>query len=270
VSDYRHLRVEVDGHVAHVVLARPPVNAVNQDMYEELRRAFSTVADLAGPIKAVILSGEGKHFCAGNDRVEFGTLDPTNAPERMLAVRRAFWAIYDCPVPVLAAVHGAALGTGLALAASCDLIIAAEGARFGLPEIGVGVMGGASHLRRLVPEPLARWMFLSGEPAPLDTLVALGAVLEVVAPDRLVEAARNRVELISRHGAVALRIAKRALNETEWTNLKPGYEFEQGRTGELSGYEDSLEARRAALERREPHYRDSQEEADLAARKPFP
>jgi enoyl-CoA hydratase len=269
VSDYRHLRIAVDGPVANVVLARPPVNAVNQDMYEDIQRAFSSVADLDGPIKVVILSGEGPHFCAGNDLVEFGTLDPTNAAGRMLTVRRAFWAIYDCPVPVIAAVQGAALGTGLALAASCDFIVAAQGARFGLPEIAVGVMGGASHLRRLVPEPVARWMFFSGEPAPLDTLVALGAVLEVVAPDQLLEAARKRAELITRHGAVALRIAKRALNETEWADLKPGYEFEQGRTGELSGYADSLEARRAALERREPHFRDSQEEADLAARTPF-
>jgi len=269
LSDYRHLRVEVEGSVAHVVLARPPVNAVNQELYEEIHAAFSSVADLSGPIKAVILSGDGKHFCAGNDLVEFGTLDPANAPSRMLTVRRAFWAIYDCPVPVLAAVHGAALGTGLALAASCDFIVAARGARFGLPEVGVGVMGGASHVRRLVPEPVARWMFLSGEPAPLDTLVALGAVLEVVEPERLLGVARQKAALLTRHSAVALRIGKRALNETEGADLKPGYEFEQGRTGDLSGYEDSVEARRAALEQRKPRYQDSQKEADLAARRPF-
>lgn len=265
MSEYRHLRIEVDAAVAHVVLARPPVNAVNQEMYEEIRQAFTTVADLEGPVKAVILSGDGPHFCAGNDLNEFQTLDPDNSPHRMFAVRRAFWAIYDCPVPVLAAVHGAALGTGLALAASCDFIIAARGARIGLPEVGVGVMGGASHLRRLVPEPLARWMFLTGEFAPLETLVRLGAVLEIVQPEQLQEVARAKAALLTQHSAAILRIAKRTLNRIEGADLKPGYEFEQRRTGDLADYGDSKEARRAALERRKPHYADDPDEAVRAA-----
>lgn len=80
------------------------------------------------------MTGAGKHFCGGNDLTEFQTMTPENAGERMLAVREAFWSIYDCPLPVIAAVHGVAVGTGLALAASCDLVVAAKGATFTLPE----------------------------------------------------------------------------------------------------------------------------------------
>jgi enoyl-CoA hydratase len=100
-------------------------------------------------------------------------------------------------------------------------------------------------------------MFFSGEPAPLDWLLRLGAVLEVVPRDRLLETARHRATQITRHGGVALRIGKRTLNHIEAMELKVGYEFEQGRTGQLSGYGDSREARKAALEGRPAHYEDS-------------
>jgi enoyl-CoA hydratase len=109
LSAYQFLDVTIDDGIAHVVLDRPPVNAVNQVMYREIEERFSSIAMEDG-VQAVILSGRGKHFCGGNDLDEFMSLDSKNSPERMFEVRRAFWAIYDCPVPVIAAVHGAALG----------------------------------------------------------------------------------------------------------------------------------------------------------------
>ena len=94
--------------------------------------------------------------------------------------RGAFAAIYDCPVPVIGAVRGAALGTGLAIAASCDVVVAGESARFGTPEVSVGVMGGARHLARLIPQPIVRAMYFTADPWPASDLVQFGSVLRVV------------------------------------------------------------------------------------------
>jgi enoyl-CoA hydratase len=253
MSALRYLDVSVADGIAHVVLDRPPVNAVNQEMYREVHGLFSSIAMEDG-VQAVVLSGRGNHFCGGNDLGEFTSLDSENSPGRMFEVRRAFWAIYDCPVPVIAAVHGAALGTGLAIAASCDFIVAADDARIGLPEVSVGVMGGAKHARRLVPEPILRWMFLSGEPAPIDLLLRLGAVLDVVGRDDLIAAAMRRAQQIIKHSGVALRIGKRTLNVIESMDLKAGYEFEQMSTGLLAEFEDSRASRRAVAERTEPEH----------------
>jgi len=254
MSDYNDLRWEVDGPVATVWLDRPPVNAVNQAMYREIRRLFSDIGVLGADVRVVILAGAGKHFCAGNDLNEFLTMTPENAQDRMLEVRQAFFAIHDCPVPVIGAIQGTAVGTGLAIAASCDFVVAAEGARLGVTEIAVGVMGAAKHLSRLVPQPQMRWMFFSGEPARAEDLLGLGALVAVVPPGELLAEARRRADAIARHSPVAIRFAKRSLNQIEFMDLKGGYEFEQGLSGELAAYEDSTEAQRAFFERREPVY----------------
>ena len=163
-------------------LSRPPVNAVNQAMYREIKALFNDPGLLDGA-KVIVLAGQGRHFCAGNDIGEFATLRPENADERMAEVRAAFFAIQDCPIPVVAAVHGVAVGTGLAIAASCDFIVAADDARFGTPEVSVGVMGGARHLARLVPEPWVRWMYFTAEPVRGDELARLGGAI-ATAPSR--------------------------------------------------------------------------------------
>jgi enoyl-CoA hydratase len=252
--DFEFLRWETQGTVATVWLDRPPVNAVNQAMYREIRALFSDIRVVGEDVRVVVLAGAGKHFCAGNDLNEFLTMTPENAPERMLEVREALFAVHECPLPVIGAVQGTAVGTGLAIAASCDFVVAAEGAKLGVTEIAVGVMGAAKHLSRLVPQPQMRWMFLSGEPARAEDLVGLGALVAVVAPERLIEEALRRARTIAKHSPVTISFAKRSLNAIEFMDLKSGYELEQGLSGELSAYEDSKEAQRAFFERREPVY----------------
>lgn len=240
--------------MATVTMDRPPVNAVDQEMYRQIAALFSPDGPLAASAKVVVLTGAGKHFCAGNDLVEFGTLTPDNSDARMAEVRAAFFAIQDCPIPVVAAVQGAALGAGLAIAASCDFVIASEDARFGTPEVGVGVMGGARHLARLLPEPWVRWMYFTAEPLSAAQLHALGAVIAVVPRDEVLSRALEHARLVSRHSAVVLRMAKRALNGIETMDLQPGYIFEQSLTTELSADPDSIEARAATLQRRPAAY----------------
>ncbi len=253
-SQTKYLDVEIDGRVATVTLNRPPVNAVNHKMYQEIRDYFGNFNEVLPDISVVIITGTGKHFCAGNDLQDFATMTPVNAPARMRLIRDAFWSIYDCPVPTIAAVRGVALGTGLAIAASCDLIVCGESAKLGTPEVGVGVMGGAKHLARLLPQPLVRLLYFTAEPMSASDLEKFGAVLRVVPDEELQATALELAGRIAQHSAVALREAKEALNVIESMDLKTGYEYEQRFTGRMSGTSDAKEALGSVQERRAPHY----------------
>jgi enoyl-CoA hydratase len=181
-------------------------------------------------------------------------MTPENGTERMWRVRQAFFAIQDCRIPVIGAVHGAALGTGLAIAASCDFVVAAADAKFGLPELTVGVYGGARHLARIAPQPLVRRMFFTGEHLRADQLANAGASIYVCEPDALMEEAQRFANRIASFSPTAVRIAKEVLNRIEEMSLKVGYEFEQKYTVEMSGHPDAKEALRAFSERRLPVY----------------
>lgn len=256
-SDYQHLRWEVQDRIATIWLSRAPVNAVNQEMYKEIQRLFSHIDDLGPDIRCVVLAADGPHFCAGNELDEFETLTEDNSRERMFNAREAFWAVRDCVVPVIAAVHGVAVGTGLAISSSCDFVIAADDARLGVPEIKVGVLGGGKHLSRLLPQGLVRFMFFTGEPLPATEFVRFGGVLKTVERESLLEEAQSVARQIAQHSPVALRAAKRGLNDVEYLPLKGGYELEQGLTGILSSHPHAKEALHAFRERREPDYADS-------------
>jgi enoyl-CoA hydratase/carnithine racemase len=240
--------------VALVTMNRPPANAVHREMYIEMAALFRDPDVLGGDVRAIVLAGAGKHFCAGNDLDEFASMTPENGTERMWRVREAFFAIQDCPVPVIGAVQGAALGTGLAIAASCDFVVAAEGAKFGLPELTVGVMGGARHLARMAPQPLVRRMFFTGEHLAAQHFADAGGAVIVVPADRLIETARDFAARIASYSPTAVRLAKQILNRIETMDLKQGYEFEQGFTIRMSGHPDSKEALKAFAERRPARY----------------
>lgn len=254
MAAFEFLDVTTEGLVATVTMRRPPVNAVHLAMYAEIKSLFSRIEEHAPEARAVILIGEGSHFCGGNDLGEFRTMTPQNAAVRMMTVREAFWAIYDSALPVIAAVRGAAVGTGVALAASCDLVVATKDARFGLTEIEVGAMGGAKHLSRLVPQGVVRRMHYTADMVPAEELLQFGGIVSVVPSEELEDAATALAHRITRHSPVAIKIAKRSLNQIEFMDLKSGYQFEQGLTGELSGSHDAKEAVEAFFERREPRY----------------
>jgi enoyl-CoA hydratase/carnithine racemase len=243
---FEYLRVISSHGVVTVVMDRPPVNAVSLAMYGELYALFSDIDQVGDDVRAVVLTGAGRHFCAGNDLDDFETMAPENARVRMFHVREAFFAIRDCPVPVVGAVGGVAVGTGLALAASCDFVLAAEDAVFSLPEISVGVMGGAKHLSRFVPEPIVRWMFLTGKRVAAREFERWGGVIGVVERTALLDEAARIAQEIASFSPTAVRIGKRGLNDIEFLDTKRGYELEQGLTVRMSGHPDSKEALHAA------------------------
>ena len=251
---FANLSISMRDRVATVTVRRPPVNAIDLPTYAQIKLAFSTIRDLAPDALVVILTGEGKHFCGGNDLHEFATMTPDNTPVRMLQIREAFLAIYDCALPVIAAVRGVAAGTGVALAGSCDMVIAGESARFSLPEIQVGAMGGAKHLSRLAPQGVVRRMHLTADMLTAAELMPYGGIVKVVPDEALLDEAHALAARVTRHSPVAIRIAKRSLNQIEYMDLRSGYQFEQGLTAELSGYSDSKEAIAAFFEKRAPRY----------------
>jgi enoyl-CoA hydratase/carnithine racemase len=254
---HTHLTAEIDDHgVATVTMDRPPVNAVDLLMYRELRGLFADIDAIGPGVRAVVLTSEGKHFCAGNDLDDFATMDRENVRERMFHVREAFFAIQECSVPVVGAVAGAALGTGMAIAASCDFVVAADDATFGLPELSVGVHGGARHLGRLVPQPIVRWMYFTGQRLTAAEMHDLGAVVSVVPRKELLERARSEARRIAAFSPTAVRMGKRGLNDIEHLDVRVGYEHEQGLTARMMDHPDSKIALNAIGNGDPPEYAD--------------
>lgn len=252
-SDSR-LQVDIDGGVATVTMDRPPVNAVDLVMYRQIRDLFVDIDQIGPGVRAVVLTGAGRHFCAGNDLDDFATMDAGNVRERMFHVREAFFAIQECAVPVVGAVAGAALGTGLVLAASCDFVVAAEDASFGLPELSVGVHGGARHLGRLVGQPIVRWMFFTGQRLSGAELQALGAVIAVVPRDEVVARAQAEAARIAAYSPTAVRLGKAGLDEIEFVDIRRGYEHEQGLTARMMDHPDAKIALDASRKGETPVY----------------
>jgi enoyl-CoA hydratase len=198
--------------IAEVIIDFPPVNALPARGWEELAAAVAAAGADPGT-RAVILAAEGRGFCAGVDIKE---MQQTRGHDALLAANQgcfaAFAAVYDCPVPVIAAVHGFCLGGGVGLAGNADIVLAAEDATFGLPEVDRGALGAATHLARLVPQPLMRAMVYTCRTVTARQPLAFGAVLEVVPPGELREAARRLAEEIAAKDPAVIRLAKQSLN----------------------------------------------------------
>jgi enoyl-CoA hydratase len=255
LNSLAHLKIESGPtDIVIATLDRPPANAIDVSLYLEIADFFSEPDKRANNVRAIVLTGAGKHFCAGNDLDEFASMTAANGTERMWRVREAFFAIQNCPVPVIGAVNGSALGTGLAIAASCDFALAATTARFGLPELSVGVMGGARHLARMAPQPLVRRMFLTGEHLAAMDFASLGGSVMVCDPGELMEEAMRHARRIASLSPTAVRLGKQVLNRIETMELKEGYEFEQGYTVKMSDHPDSKEALAAFREKRNPQF----------------
>jgi enoyl-CoA hydratase len=158
-------------------------------------------------------------------------------------------------VPVIAAVNGPALGAGLAFAACCDLILAAEEATFGTTEINVGLLGASSHVSLLVGRHKARELFFTGEVVPAAELYRLGAVRAVVPRERLAEEARALARSLAAKSPIALRLAKESMNRVEFLPLKDAYRTEQEYTARLQRFDDAAEARAAYMEKRDPDWK---------------
>lgn len=241
-------------HVLLITIDRPPMNAMTLDAHRELLAALRSVDD-DSDVRCVVLTGAGdRSFVAGGDVGELGAMDPASALTRTRVIRQVFDAIRRNPVPVIAAVNGYALGGGLVMVSLCDVVIAADTATFGLPEISVGVMGGTKHLARIVPEKVMRWMALTGKRVDATYLERLGAVQKVVPKAELLQAALEVADDICAKSPAAVRLMKEVINLTEPMDLDNGYHVETYATAIISSHPDSKEAARAFREKRKASY----------------
>jgi enoyl-CoA hydratase len=246
------IRVEIAAGIATVTLARPPVNALTTAMYEQIAEIFEPLGATQEAHCAILASEGSRAFCAGKDLHEFLSAKVEDDPAQALIVRRAFSAVLNCAIPVIAAVNGPALGAGCVLAACCDIRIAAETATFGLPEINVGRCGGGSHLGRLIPQGALRRMFFTGEPVSAAEAYRIGLADQLVSADGLMAAALRLAGTIAAKSPLGLRYGKKALNEVESLPVAEGYPIEQAYSTRLMHTEDAREATRAVVEKRVP------------------
>jgi enoyl-CoA hydratase len=220
--------------IAEVVIDFPPVNALPVQGWHDLAAAVAAAgADPA--TRAVILAAEGRGFCAGVDIKE---MQRDQGHGALLGANHgcfaAFAAVYDCPVPVIAAVHGFCLGGGVGLAGNADIVVAADDATFGLPEVDRGALGAATHLARLVPQPLMRAMVYTCRTVTARQLLDFGTVLEVVPRSELREAAGAVAGTIAAKDPAVIRLAKQSLNGIDPVDVRRSYRYEQGFTFELT------------------------------------
>lgn len=247
------LNVSLTDGVALLEMNCPPVNVLSRTLSDELTATLDLISEV-DEVRSVVLTGAGKVFCAGADLK--GRKDvikgPGDLPAHSRRTRECFHTIRECSKPVIGAVNGVALGAGLAIAASCDIILVSESAAFGLPEIDVGLMGGVSHAKRLFSHSLLRRMVLTGYRVPGVELYRLGVVEQCVPADRLLSTAMGFAVNVASKSPVAVRMAKQTLNAIEDMTLRDGYRYEQDMTAAIAKTEDAREAQRAFAEKRPP------------------
>ncbi|MEV8457514.1 enoyl-CoA hydratase family protein [Streptomyces sp. NPDC052095] len=223
--------------VAVVTVDFPPVNALPVRGWHDLAAAVRAAG--ADPqVRCVVLGAEGRGFNAGVDIKEMQRADGHDA---LLGANRgcfeAFAAVYECEVPVVAAVHGFCLGGGIGLVGNADAIVASEDAVFGLPELDRGALGAATHLARLVPAHLMRALYYTSRTVTARELHGHGSVWRVVPRERLAGAALELAREIAAKDGSLIRLAKAAINGIDPVDVRRSYRFEQGFTFEanLSG-----------------------------------
>jgi enoyl-CoA hydratase len=241
----------LDG-VAELVIDNPPVNALTTGGWAELAREIRRLGE-NDAVRVLVIRAEGRGFQCGVDVKELAR-DGSLIVEANRGCYDSFGAIYDCPVPVISAVHGYCLGGGIGIAGSSDFVIASEDASFGLPEIDRGAMGAATHAMRMFGMQEARRMLLTGEPIDAAEAFRLGGLLRVVKRDELRDAALDLARNIAAKSPKAVRAAKASLNGIELIDVKRSYRFEQGFTLELYTSSDSQESRDAFVEKREAKF----------------
>ncbi len=253
------ITLEFRDKIAFVTVNRPKtMNALNRTAMEELEAAFLKVRDEPS-IRVAILSGAGERsFVAGADISELSRLDAVSGKATAERGHQLLGLVEGLNKPVIAAIQGYALGGGLELAMACTLRIAAEGAKMGQPEVGLGLIagyGGTQRLPRLVGRGRALELLLTGRVIEAAEAERIGLVQKVVPKDRLLEAAEDLARLLAAQPRRAVEATLQAVRQGLETSLTQGLQVEVDLFGEICGTEDMQEGARAFLEKRKPKFR---------------
>ena len=253
-----HLEFQVEENIAVITISREKVlNALNNDVIDELKQAFEEV-ERREDIGCAILTGVGRAFAAGADIDAMSNMSGTEGRATAIHGQKVFTYIESLSKPVIAAVNGFALGGGCELAMSCDMRIAAQGAKFGQPEVNLGIIpgyGGTQRLPRLVGKGMAKYLCLTGEIIRADEALRIGLVEKVVANEDLLEEAKKVARMILSKAPLAVTYAKAAINYSTDTDLVSGIAYEAEIYTSSFLTEDRREGMTAFLEKRQANFK---------------
>lgn len=256
---YQHLLFDVADQIATITINRPKsLNALNTEVLNELFQITESVA-ADESIRVLIITGSGeKAFVAGADISELAELNTLQAKYFVANGHKTMAALQDLAIPVIAAVNGFALGGGLELALSCDFIYASENAKFGLPEITLGLIpgfGGTQRLARLIGKNLAKELIFTGKMISAMEGLQMGFVNQVIPPEELMSTARKTAAAIAAKGKVSLNMAKQTINQGMDVDLSTGCKTEIDAFAICMASGDAKEGTQAFLEKRKPDFK---------------
>jgi len=261
MRDFETLTLEtVDEHVLVVTLDRPDVrNALNTQMGFDLRDLWTELYRDSGSARCIVLTGRGdKAFCAGGDLKERHGMSDDDWRRQHALFEQMVRAQMDCPVPILAAVNGAAFAGGLEIMLGCDFAYAAPHARFALTEVTLGIIPGAAGtqtLPRAIGLRRAKEVVLTGRPFGAEDALAWGVVNRICGEGKLLDEALETARAIAGNAPISVRQAKKSMNASIQMDLKNGYDFEIEAYNRTVGTEDRIEGIRAFNEKRKPVYK---------------
>ncbi|MDB5416104.1 MAG: caiD 1 [Rubritepida sp.] len=247
-------------HLLIVRLNRPEVaNALNTQMGRDLLALWTALTEDSRGIRCVVFTAAGgRVFCAGGDLKERNGMSDADWQAQHEIFERAYWALMDCPIPVIAAVNGHAYAGGLEMVLACDFAYAAEGVRFALTEVTLGIMpgaGGTQNLPRAVGERRAKEIILTGKPFTAEQALEWGILNALHAPEALMPAALETAGRIAANAPLSVRQAKKSIHYGLQMDLRTGFRFEIEAYNRLVGTEDRIEGIRSFNEKRKPEFR---------------
>lgn len=247
----------VEEGIATVTVDHPPVNALNRALWIGIGEIFEELGERED-VRVILVTGAGeKAFVAGADITELGEKKRFDGEAYSRLCQESMNKVEFCPQPVIAAINGFALGGGCELILACDIRIASQKARIGVPEINLGIIpgaGGTQRLPRVVPKGYAKFLVLSGEMIPAEEALRIGLVDKVVPPEDLMEEAGSLARKLAAKAPMALKLAKKAVNEGIMVSLREGLNLEADYFGLLCGTEDKNEGVDAFLNKRKPQF----------------
>lgn len=256
---FENVKVEQEGNIAIVYVNRPEaLNSLNYATLKDLKDAFAELEN-NNDIDIIILTGAGgKAFVAGADVAAMKDFEPLEGREFARFGQQVFAEIENNKKPVIAAVNGFALGGGCELAMACDIRIASEKAKFGQPEVNLGLIpgfAGTQRLPRLVGKGIAKELIFTADAIDAEEALRIGLVNKVVPADKLMEAAVKMAKKIASKAQIAIRLAKQAINDGFEMDSDRGYEHEANCFGYCFSTEDQKEGTSAFLEKRRPDFK---------------
>lgn len=248
----------VEESIATVTIDHPPVNALNRALWIRIGEIFEEISERED-VRVAIVTGAGeKAFVAGADITELGEKRRFDGEAYSRLCQESLNKVEFCPQPVIAAINGFALGGGCELIMACDIRIAAQSARIGVPEINLGIIpgaGGTQRIARILPKGYAKLLVLTGDMIPAEEAFRIGLVDRVVSPENLAEETKSLAQKLAAKAPMALRLGKKAVNEGAMVSLREGLNIEAEYFGVLCGTEDKNEGVDAFLNKRKARYK---------------